>query len=452
MKNYLLLVFLLAFFIRLIALDQSLWLDEATTAKVVREYEFSRIVNEFSPNDFHPPLYYLLMKFWTGIFGYSEISLRAPSVLFSLLTGYLVYLLGKKIVNEKIGLWSSIFFVFNPLIVYYSQEARMYMMATFLLTVAMYFFIKMLPSQKSIPSTRDKSQNWGSLILFNTFYALAFFTFYGSIFLIIPMLLYLVYKKQYKSFLFSMFYLLFSILILSPLLFQQFNNAQKSLTIVLNWQSVLGTASIKNLLLIPLKFSFGRITFEPKWVYWGTAGTWGVFIWFLVLREMIKNKLFGYLLICPLVIGLLFSFFSPLLQHFRFLYLIPIMTILLALAIKTPMNRFIIISGFILLSLIYLLNPTFHREDWKSLAKSSPFKKETYIILPSADALKYYDKEIKLYELRTIGNVKQKQIIVIPYTADIYGYDYKKVLEEKNYYLVEKKIFRNLVVERWSSY
>ena len=112
MNKKVILVFLFAFLIRLIALDQSLWLDEATTAKVIQNYNYSEIITKFSPLDFHPPLYYLFMKFWTNIFGYSEISLRIPSVLFSLMTGYVVYLIG--------GIWSAIFFLFNPLIVYYS--------------------------------------------------------------------------------------------------------------------------------------------------------------------------------------------------------------------------------------------------------------------------------------------------------------------------------------------
>ena len=68
------------------------------------------------------------------MFGYSEIALRMPSILFSLLTGYVVYLIG--------GIWSAAFFLFNPLIVYYSQEARMYMMVTFFLTASLYYFLK----------------------------------------------------------------------------------------------------------------------------------------------------------------------------------------------------------------------------------------------------------------------------------------------------------------------
>ncbi|NCN22390.1 glycosyltransferase family 39 protein, partial [Candidatus Falkowbacteria bacterium] len=83
MKNKIIFfVFLLAFLIRLIGINQSLWLDEATTARVVQQYNYQEIITKFSPNDFHPPLYYLFMKFWTNIFGYSEVALRFPSIIF----------------------------------------------------------------------------------------------------------------------------------------------------------------------------------------------------------------------------------------------------------------------------------------------------------------------------------------------------------------------------------
>jgi len=175
-----LLIFIFAFLIRLIALNQSLWLDEAITASVVRSFSFFQIITKFSPTDFHPPLYYLFMKLWTNMFGYSEIALRMPSVLFSLMTGYVVYLIG--------GVWAMAFFLFNPLIVYYSQEARMYMMVTFFLTVALYYFLK------------NNKQ-----ILFGLFISLAFLTFYGSIFLIVSFLIYSLYKKNYKFFILNIF-------------------------------------------------------------------------------------------------------------------------------------------------------------------------------------------------------------------------------------------------------
>ncbi len=452
----LLLLFIFAFLIRLIALNQSLWLDEATTAKVISEYGYLGIIKYFSPFDFHPPLFYLLEKFWAGLFGYTEVSLRFPSVLFSLATGYFVYLIGRKIKNEKVAIWATVLFLFNPLIVYYSQEARMYMMATFFLTVSLYFLEKKLQTQNS----KLKTQNLYSFV-FSLFISLSFLTFYGSIFLIIPMLFYLIYKKQSKFFYLSFVILFFSFLLLSPLLFQQFINARKSLTLVVNWKNVLGTANFKNLILIPIKFSFGRISFYPKWLYWFLAGTWTIIVTFFVIKGSLKNKFLVFLIIDSLIIAVLFSFFTPLLQYFRFIYLIPLVSLLIALAPDLSINpsslklrrasRYIIIIGFFLLSFVYLLDSNFHREDWKSLSKSLPKDGTLYMIKASSDPVKYYRNDINVVDLLSIqtSTPSAKEIIVNPYVVDLYGLNYQKILMVEGYQKKDIKMFRGLYDEIW---
>ncbi len=437
LNKKIILIFLAAFLIRLIALNQSLWLDEAVTANVVENYKITQIVSKFSPTDFHPPLYYLFMKLWTNFFGYSEIALRMPSVLFSLLTGYVIYLIG--------GIWSVAFFLFNPLIVYYSQEARMYMMATFLLTVALYFFISNIKDK--ISKIHIKNQ-----IFFGLFISLAFLTFYGSIFLIAAIFIYLLFKKQYKIFFVSCFMFLVSLAIINPLLYQQLINSKIALANVTNWTLVLGKANIKNLLLIPIKFSIGRISFYPKWLYWVVAGIWTGFVLFIiktVLNKTVFIKTVFYLLITPLILGFLVSFFIPMLQYFRFIYLISIMAILLAKKNATVYYYGVVI-GFMIFSLIYLLNPTFHREDWKSLVKSLPKDKPVYMIISSSDPVNYYSDSLEVNELTSLRvNELKQEIIVIPYTTDIYGFDYKKSLNKNGYQQKEIKNFRELSFEIW---
>lgn len=447
MNKKVFIILLAAFLIRLVSLNQSLWLDEAATAKVVQHFGFTQIVSGFSPNDFHPPLYYLFMKFWTDVFGFSEISLRMPSVIFSLLAGLIIYKIGTLLKNKSAGLWSAALFLFNPLIVYYSQEARMYMTATFLLTCSLYYFIKMLQNQKS------KIKN---IFLFNLFCILSFYTFYGSVFLIAGFLIYIYYKKHYRLFFLSLIFNLLSLILISPLLTQQFIHARQSLQIVMNWKQVLGTATIKNLLLIPLKFSSGRISFNPKIVYYLIAGAWSLFIWCFIIRAGFKKRLLLFLIICSLGIGLLFSFVSPLLQYFRFLYLIPIMSILLAFALQkqivenATVYRYAVAVGFLAFSFVYLLFPQFHREDWKSLGQSFKNTRSVYMIIPSSDPVRYYSPAISIRELRTLEGIElEKEITVIPYTADIYGFDYKKELQKKGFTYKETKSFRGLWYEIW---
>ncbi|PIV09509.1 hypothetical protein COS31_03815 [Candidatus Roizmanbacteria bacterium CG02_land_8_20_14_3_00_36_15] len=453
MKKKLIFIFTLAFLVRLIGLNQSLWLDEATTARVVQEYKLTQIVSRFLLNDFHPPLYYWFMKLWTNFFGYSEISLRMPSVLFSLATGYVIYKMVRWMYGYRAGLFAAVFFLFNPLIVYYSQEARMYMATTFFLTVALYYFEKMLRIQKSKGKSQNVNPNLKSQILFNLFVFLSLMTFYGSIFLITAFLLYFLYKKQFRNFFICLFAVFVYFLAISPLLYQQLINAKISLSNVTNWSLVLGKANIKNLLLIPIKFSIGRIDFYPKWLYYLMAGGWSIFV---ISQIHISNlnavNLFIYLFIFPLVLGFAVSFVTPLLQYFRFLYLIPIMCLLLSFSLKdNPMFRKIVLIGFFVFSCLYLTGAKFHREDWKSLAQTLPKDQPVYMIKSSSDPLLYYRKDLKVNELTSLESSTSlpQKIIIIPYSAEIYGYDYKKTLVDYHFHLQEEKSFRELNLEIW---
>ena len=55
-------VIIFGFLLRVISLNQSFWLDEATSGLVVRNFNLGEIITKFSPGDFHPPLYYLILK------------------------------------------------------------------------------------------------------------------------------------------------------------------------------------------------------------------------------------------------------------------------------------------------------------------------------------------------------------------------------------------------------
>jgi len=457
----LVLIITVVFLTRFIAIKQSLWLDEGTTAKVVINYNYLEIITKFLPNDFHPPLYYLFMKLWTNVFGYTEISLRMPSIIASLLTGWLVYLLGKKIKDEKTGRYAMLFFLFNPLIVYYSQEARMYMMTTFFLTVALFFLVDSV--RNFFPIKISATYQKIKIFFIGLFLSLALLTFYGSIFFIAAILIYLLYKKQLKTFFVTCFMLCATCLILSPLLYQQLINAKSSLQLVTNWSLVLGKANLKNLLLIPIKFTSGRISFEPKKIYYLVSGCWLlIVVYFIIQNSKFKIQkynsklksiyLFVYLFIFPLLMGFVVSFVTPLLQYFRFLYLIVPMSLLLEIGANKNWQRYLLFLGFLIFSLIYLLNPAFHREDWKSLSQSIPAKSVVYAIPSSMDALRYYDKKLVINELTSsrVNELKNtKEIIIIPYTSQIYGINYQENLKKQQFKLKNTKSFRSLTIEYW---
>jgi len=123
------------------------------------------------------------------------------------------------------------------------------------------------------------------------------------------------------------------------------------------------------------------------------------------------------------------------------------MAIILGKSDKPKYANYIIFAGFLFFSAAYLLIPGFHREDWKSLAGSLPKNIPVYMIIPSSDPLKHYRPDIKISELRN-SIPTEKEIIVIPYASEIYGYDYSSLLKT-DYYINRKKSFRNLQYEVW---
>lgn len=430
-------VILISGLIKLIGINQSLWLDEAISAGVAKDYSLLNIPIQFSVSDFHPPIYYMFLKLWTSVFGFSAIALRLPSIIFSLITIYLVYLIVKRISNKKTALWTAIFTGFNPLLIYYSQEVRMYSLITMLLTAVLYYFVKL-----------EKNKSTADIIAFNVLCALSFATFYGSIFFIAALNLFWLINKKFKLFFMANIGLLITILVLAPLLTRQVATSKQLLLEVKNWSSVLGKVDFKNLVLIPIKFTSGRISYSPKIIYFGVAAVWALFVFLGVLKGAAKKPKFLGILVFPLIFGLIFSFFSPLMQYFRFTYLIPTMCILLALGLAREKTRLIYGIVFVGFASLYLFNENMYREDWKGMAKNITETETVYIIGSVSAPLRYYQPNVKFKDIKTVVPT-ESLITVVPYVEEIHGFDHNNVLKELGYERIEEKNFRQLKLERW---
>ena len=114
-----------------------MWFDEAFTGILMRVpiEEFKNVI----AGDTNPPVYYLLLKFWTYIAGSGDIALRFFSVLAGVATVYVVYLIGRKLINKEAGLIAGFLVSISPFTVGYSLEARSY--ALYGLVSALSFFL-----------------------------------------------------------------------------------------------------------------------------------------------------------------------------------------------------------------------------------------------------------------------------------------------------------------------
>ena len=135
-----LLILLLALGLRLYRLDgQSLWYDEGTSV-VLAGRDVAAIV-QGAAADIHPPLYYVLLHFWARLFGSSEVAVRLLSAIAGLGVVGAVYLLGRRLFDQQVALVAALLAALSPFLVYYSQEARMYILAALLGAVSTYLMV-----------------------------------------------------------------------------------------------------------------------------------------------------------------------------------------------------------------------------------------------------------------------------------------------------------------------
>ncbi|TAG54099.1 MAG: hypothetical protein EAZ27_09655 [Cytophagales bacterium] len=141
----LIIILIVASFLRLYKLSfQSLWLDELfTAADCLPTNALSHLWFRFT-HDQHPIFYYFLEWIWLKILGLGDVRVRIPSVIYGILGVYAIYLAGKKIFNEHIGLIAAALLAVNPFHIEYSQEARPYTLLFLLSTLSFMFFYQIV--------------------------------------------------------------------------------------------------------------------------------------------------------------------------------------------------------------------------------------------------------------------------------------------------------------------
>jgi 4-amino-4-deoxy-L-arabinose transferase-like glycosyltransferase len=118
-----------ALIVRFINLDEAaLWFDETLTADRIRLTWVGALQDEFfsGKNANQVPLYFLLVKAWSTIAGFSPTALRLPSVILSLVTLVLIAGIAKTLCGEKAARWAAWLAAVSPYLLHHAQEARMY--------------------------------------------------------------------------------------------------------------------------------------------------------------------------------------------------------------------------------------------------------------------------------------------------------------------------------------
>jgi len=175
----------LAAAIRIVTIDnQSFWMDESLTAYEA-SLPFGAMLNTVSHVETTPPLFFVLTWLWAKVFGTSEAALRSISTIAGITLVPLAYLSARELFSRRAGVIAAALVALNPFLVWYSQEARSYMLLAALTAAGFLWFVRSL----ALPSRRRLG--WWAL-----FSALALTTHFFAGFIVAPEAVWLLWRHR----------------------------------------------------------------------------------------------------------------------------------------------------------------------------------------------------------------------------------------------------------------
>ncbi|HEX4008925.1 MAG TPA: glycosyltransferase family 39 protein [Solirubrobacteraceae bacterium] len=119
---------------------QGFWFDEANTALLVH-FSPGKMLGLIPQSESTPPLYYCAAWVWARIFGDGEAGLRSLSALAGVLVVPVAYGVAAKLVARRAGVIAAALTACNPLLIWYSQEARSYELLVLLTGLSLLAFV-----------------------------------------------------------------------------------------------------------------------------------------------------------------------------------------------------------------------------------------------------------------------------------------------------------------------
>ena len=373
-----------ALFIRVINLGaESAWVDEGYSIALA-QHSIPEII-QGTAADQHPPLYYLLLHSWMWL-GSDVVYVRLFSVLLGVFNVYQVMSFGKRLGGEALALKASLLVAINPMHVWYSQEARQYMLLAVLTTAASIVFWECLKGKR----------RW---LEYGIFSLLAIYTQYFAFFVLLAQFMiviaWTIWQKN-KRLLICWFATILGVgalfLAWLPEMFNQFLYHPTPWIEIPERSEILG-------ILLRLVFGSG-VLILPEWIQWlGMIGATIVLIW--TVRRIIfqRNDLAVPILflmmsvLVPYVVISAISFFYPIFQFKQFLIiLVPLLILVVIIADLFPRPwkslAFICLLIIPIFSLVYQ-QVTLSKDDWRGMAAYIDENMESEDVLFSNPAAAY---------------------------------------------------------------
>lgn len=206
-----------ALILRFISLQNfgDLWVDELYSKYFASKNSVIEVVKTLFNEDFHTPLYFILLHFWGNFFGNSDVILRSMGLFFTVLTVPVSFYVVKDLFNKYSAYIVALFLSINSFNIHYSVELRFYGTAILFAILSTYYFVKGVQNSCKIDLCLYSIFSLLLLYTFNFSFMYVFCQFFvGGIYL-------LKNKKSIKDFILT--YVFIAILYL-PVIFMVFHN------------------------------------------------------------------------------------------------------------------------------------------------------------------------------------------------------------------------------------
>jgi mannosyltransferase len=149
--------------------------DEIVTASRVLRVGFGHAMDAVGFSESAPPLYYALAWIWTQVAGTGEWGLRSLSAVAGVATIPVAYFLGRELRSSRTGIVAAALVATNPMLLWYSQEARAYALLVCFCALGLLFCVRALRTDREDTGKRD-------FVLWGIFSALGLATHYFAVF------------------------------------------------------------------------------------------------------------------------------------------------------------------------------------------------------------------------------------------------------------------------------
>ena len=343
--------------------NQSYWFDEAQAAHELH-LSFAAMlgkVNAYEPN---PPLFFVIGWLWANVFGTGEAGLRSLSALAGTAVIPIAYLCGRELVSGRAGLVAAALAALSPFMIWYSQEAREYMLLAALCGGSFLFFAR---------TWRDPSGR--NLFVWALLSGLALLTQYFAGFLVAAEAIILLYAVRSRASVIATGVLVLVEVALVPHLVSHATHPR-------GWIDSVGPL-LTRVEQIPVAFGLGTLWQDPAFVAHGLLGAAalaGCVIVLLVIGaddEQLRGAglaaaVGAFVLLAPIALALLGH------DYVESRALIPAwipLAVVVGAACTAPGARAagatlaaVLLAGFAYAGIKIDRNPSYQRPDWSGVA------------------------------------------------------------------------------------